>query len=165
MTVMFATVALFGAELDKLLEREPDWTKAFRDCVPAMTIAGIISLGFVLCTEVYYQIEFGAVRIKPLALMTVAITLASAATVCVLFALSPKHDPLSLSENRRHRYVYVAEALLALLFMHIRLTMPWLFTGFFERYWPLVVVGIRLCRSRHQRTAASPRSNRTGQAD
>ncbi len=142
MTVMFAAVALFGAELDKLIEREPDWTKAFRDCVPAMTIAGIVSLGFVLCTEVYYQIEFGAVRIKPLALMTVAIALVCAATVCVLFALSPKHDPLSLSENRRHRYVYVAEALLALLFMHIRLTMPWLFTGFFERYWPLVVVGI-----------------------
>jgi len=23
-----------------------------------------------------------------------------------------------------------------------RLTMPWLFTGFFERYWPFVVVGI-----------------------
>ncbi|PYS34366.1 MAG: hypothetical protein DMF75_06675, partial [Acidobacteria bacterium] len=142
MTVMFAAVALFGAELDKLLEHEPDWTKAFRDCVPAMTIAGTISLGFVLCTEVYYQIEFGAVRIKPLALMTVAITLACATTVCVLFALSPKHDPLSLSEHRRHRYVYVAEALLALLFMHIRLTMPWLFTGFFERYWPLVIVGI-----------------------
>src|SRR3989442_13252424 len=142
MTVMFATVALFGAELDKLLEREPDWTKAFRDCVPAITIAGIISLGFVLCTEVYYQIEFGAVRIKPLALMTVAITLASAATISVLFALSPKHDPLDLPEHRRRNYVYVAEVMLALLFMHMRLTMPWLFTGFFERYWPLVVVAI-----------------------
>jgi len=39
-------------------------------------------------------------------------------------------------------YVYAAEAMLALLFLHIRLTMPWLFTGFFERYWPFVVVGI-----------------------
>src|SRR5438045_5954783 len=44
MTVTFAAVALFGVELDKLIEREPDWTKAFRDCVPAVTIAGIISL-------------------------------------------------------------------------------------------------------------------------
>ena len=26
--------------------------------------------------------------------------------------------------------------------MHIRLTMPWLFTGFFERYWPFVVMAI-----------------------
>jgi hypothetical protein len=40
------------------------------------------------------------------------------------------------------RYVYVAEMMLALLFVHIRLTMPWLFSGFFSQYWPLVVVGI-----------------------
>ncbi len=40
------------------------------------------------------------------------------------------------------RYVYVAEAMLALLFLHVRLTMPWLFTGFIERFWPLVVMSI-----------------------
>ena len=40
------------------------------------------------------------------------------------------------------RYVYVAEVMLALLFLHVRLTMPWLFTGFIERYWPLVVMSI-----------------------
>jgi hypothetical protein len=40
------------------------------------------------------------------------------------------------------RNVYVAEFMLALLFLHVRLTMPWLFTGFIERYWPLVVMSI-----------------------
>ena len=40
------------------------------------------------------------------------------------------------------KYVYVAEFMLALLFLHIRLTMPWLFTGFFEDYWPFVVMAI-----------------------
>ena len=60
--------------------------------------------------------------------------------ICVLFALSPNHDPLSLSERGRMRYVYAGEVMLALLFLHIRLTMPWLFTGFIERYWPLVVM-------------------------
>ena len=47
---------------------------------------------------------------------------------------------MNLPEHRRSSYVYVAEVMLALLFMHIRLTMPWLFTGFFERYWLLVVM-------------------------
>lgn len=142
MAAMFAIIGLFGAELDKLLEREPDWTKAFRDCVPAMAIAGVLSLVFVLYTEIYYQIEFGAVRINPLPLFVVALTLAAGAAICIVFAISPRHDPLALSERGRSRYVYVAEIMLALLFMHIRLTMPWLFTGFFERYWPLVVVAI-----------------------
>jgi len=59
-----------------------------------------------------------------------------------VFALSAKHDPLGLSEVGRRKYVYAGEVMLALLFMHIRLTMPWLFTGFFERYWPLVVMVI-----------------------
>jgi hypothetical protein len=142
MALMFASVAVFGAGLDQLIEREPDWTKAFRDIVPAMTITGIVALIFILCTEVYFQIEFGAVRVRPLALFSVAVTLAAGAVVCILFALSPKHDPLSLTAEHRSRYVYVAEIMLALLFMHIRLTMPWLFTGFLERYWPLVVVAI-----------------------
>jgi hypothetical protein len=142
MAAMFAIIGLFGAELDKLIERQPDWTKAFRDCVPAMAIAGIVSLVFVLCTEIFYQIEFGAVRINPLPLLVVALTLAAGVAICIVFALSPKHDPLGLSERRQSRYVYVAEMMLGLLFMHIRLTMPWLFTGFFERYWPLVVVAI-----------------------
>ena len=142
MVEMFAIVALFGLELDKALRSEPEWTRSIRDCVPWLTAAGIISLIFVLSIEVYYQIQFGAVRIKPLALLTIGVTLIAATISCVLFALSPKHDPLNLSEEHRRQYVYAAEAMLALLFMHIRLTMPWLFTGFFERYWPMVVVAV-----------------------
>jgi hypothetical protein len=142
MVEMFTIVALFGLELDRAIKREPEWTRAIRDCVPWLTVAGIVSLCFVLSTEIYYQIQFGSVRINVLALITTGVTLAAATVICVLFALSPKHDPLSLPEVRRRRYVYAAEVMLALLFMHIRLTMPWLFTGFFERYWPLVVVAI-----------------------
>jgi hypothetical protein len=142
MVEMFAIVALFGMELEKLLAREPDWAKAIRACAPWLTGVGIVALIFVLCTEVFYQIQFGAVRINPLALVTIGLTLAGAAVICILFALSPKHDPLNLPVERRRNYVYVAELMLALFFMHIRLTMPWLFTGFFERYWPLVVVAV-----------------------
>lgn len=142
MVEMFAVVALFGLELDKALRREPEWAKAVRDCVPYLTASGIVALIFILCTEVSYQLRFGAVRISLVPLVTVALTLMSASVICVLFALSPKHDPLNLPEKRRRNYVYVAELMVALLFMHIRLTMPWLFTGFFERYWPLAVVAI-----------------------
>jgi hypothetical protein len=140
MTLMLVSVALFGLGLDKLIERKPDWTRAFRDCVPAMTVTGIVALAFILCAEVYYQIEFGVVRVRLLALLTVALTLAAASVVCIFFALSPKHDPLALPDRWRGSYVYAAEVCVVLLFMHIRLTMPWLFHGFFERYWPLVVL-------------------------
>lgn len=142
MSLMFAAVALFGAGLNRFVARGPDWSQAFRDCVPAMTVAAILSLVFVLTTEVYYQVEFGVVHVSFLALAAVALTLAAAVVICIFFAVSPRHDPLSLSENWRGSYVYIAEVILVLLFMHIRLTMPWLFSGFFQRYWPLVVLAI-----------------------
>jgi hypothetical protein len=142
MSLMFAAVALFGAGLNRFVARAPDWSQAFRDCVPAMTVAAILSLAFVLATEVYYQVEFGIVHVNFAALVAVALTLAAAVVICIFFAVSPRHDPLSLSEDWRGSYVYVAEVTLVLLFMHIRLTMPWLFSGFFQRYWPLVVLAI-----------------------
>lgn len=136
----FGLTALYGLGLDKVNARWPQWTSAARACVPFLLGAGALALFFCLATEVSYQIHFGTVLVHPLSLVAVGVTLVAAIVICVLFALSPTHDPLSLSERGRMRYVYVAEVMLALLFLHVRLTMPWLFTGFIERYWPLVVM-------------------------
>jgi len=136
----FGLTALYGFALNKANARWPQWTNAARACVPWLLGVGAVALFFCLGTEVRYQMEFGAVRIHPLALVAIGLTLAASVVISVLFALSPSHDPLNLSERGRMRYVYVAEVMLALLFLHIRLTMPWLFTGFIERYWPLVVM-------------------------
>jgi len=141
--VMISLIALFAAGSKSLAaSAQDDWAKGIRGWIPWMAGAGALALAFVLCTEVFYQTSFGAVRINLLSLVTVAVALLGACVMCVFFAISPEHDPLRLDERMRVKYVYVAEAMLALLFMHIRLTMPWLFTGFFERYWPLVVVGL-----------------------
>jgi hypothetical protein len=138
----FGLTAVYGLLLDKAKARFPEWTTSARACVPWVLGAGLVALWFCLQTEVFYQLEFGAVRIHSASLIGIGLTLGAAVVICVLFALSPNHDPLSLSEHRRKRYVYVAEVMLALLFLHVRLTMPWLFSGFIERYWPLVVMVI-----------------------
>ena len=140
MVVVFGLTALYALVLDKLSAQFKEWTTAARACVPWVLGAGVLALFFCLGTEVRYQLDFGAVLIHPLALITIGLTLLAAVVISVLFALSPNHDPLSLSERGRMKYVYAAEVMLALLFLHIRLTMPWLFTGFIERFWPLVVM-------------------------
>jgi hypothetical protein len=140
MIMTFGLTALYGLGLDRVNARWPNWTNAARACMPWLLGAGALGLFFCLATEVSYQLNFGAVLVHPLSLVAVGLTLAAAVVICVLFALSPAHDPLTLSERGRMRYVYVAEVMLALLFLHVRLTMPWLFTGFIERYWPLVVM-------------------------
>jgi hypothetical protein len=142
MLLMFGLTALYGFLLKEAKARSLEWTTAAQRCVPALLVAGTIALFFCLGTEVWYQIAFGVVRIHPLALTAIGATLIAAIVIPVLFALSPQHDPLSLSERGRMNYVYAAEVMLALLFLHVRLTLPWLFTGFLERYWPIVVMVI-----------------------
>lgn len=136
----FGLIAIYGLFLDRVNTRWPQWTGAAKSFVPWLVGAGALALLFCLGTEVSYQINFGAVNIHPVSLVTIGLTLVAAVVLCVLFALSPNHDPLGLSEQQRTRYVYAGEVLLVLLFLHIRLTLPWLFTGFLERYWPLVVM-------------------------
>lgn len=138
----FGLTALYALYLTKIHERLPEWSSTARACVPWLLGAGVLALFFCLGTEIFYRVSFGAVRIHPFSLVAIGLTLVAAMVICVLFALSPAHDPLGLSERGRMRYVYVAEVMLALFFVHVRLTMPWLFTGFLERYWPLVVMVI-----------------------
>lgn len=142
MIVMFGMIALYGVGTDRAALRDSGWTREARGFIPWLAGTGALSLFFVLSTEVAQQNEFGGVHINLPALAVVGATLISASVMCIYFAVRPKHDPLELSESGRMKYVYVAEALLALLFVHIRLTMPWLFSGFFERYWPLVILFI-----------------------
>jgi hypothetical protein len=143
--LMIATLLLIAADglgSKRIFPDNEGWIQAARSIVPYLAGSGAVALLFVLGTEIDYQNRFGVVRINWLSLATVAVTLFSATVLFILFALYPQRDPLKLDEHGRMRYVYVAEGLLALLFMHMRLTMPWLFSGFFQQYWPLVVVGI-----------------------
>lgn len=140
MIVMFVLLTTFGALKSKLADGFEDWVESAKTIAPLWIVVSGLSLLFVLATEVSQQIQYGVVKTQTLALIVVAITLLSGAVACVVFAAESDKDPLALSDNKRMIYVYVAEALLALLFMHIRLSMPWLFSGFFEKYWPIVVV-------------------------
>jgi hypothetical protein len=133
---------VYGFCIGKVREQNEAWAKSISSALPALLIAGFVALTFSLSTELSDQLSFGSVVISPLALIAIAAVLITGAVVPVWFAISPGRDPLSLSERGRMKYVYVAELMLGLLFLHIRLTMPWLFTGFFERYWPFVAMAV-----------------------
>lgn len=140
MIVMFVLLATFGGLKAKMKDVFDDWLDAAKQIAPLWVIVSALSLFFVLTTEVAQQIQYGKAQTQTLALIVVAITLLSGAAACIAFAVKEEYDPLALSEKGRMNYVYVAESLLVLLFMHIRLSRPEWFSGFFEKYWTLVVV-------------------------
>ncbi|HEY5313627.1 MAG TPA: hypothetical protein VIK18_13960, partial [Pirellulales bacterium] len=145
------------------------WTHGARRMLPALLALGGVSLCVVLALEAHGYATHGHVVIAWPAIAAVVLALAALAGAALVAALVPGRDPLRLSERGRTIYVYAAEALLALLMLHVRLTLPWLFHGFFLRYWPLVVmlvafagVGLaELFRRQRQAVLAEP-LERTG---
>lgn len=83
-----------------------------------------------------------AIAIHPAALGGVTITLVGLAVAALVAAVVPGRDPFRLPERGRTAYVYGAEVLLAAAGAHVRLTMPWLFSGLFAQYWPLMLMAV-----------------------
>ncbi|MCA9177109.1 MAG: hypothetical protein KDB14_21620 [Planctomycetales bacterium] len=58
----------------------------------------------------------------------------------IVAAVSPRRDPLRLSESMRASYTYVAQALAALVVLQVYLSMPWLFSPAWTPYWPYMLM-------------------------
>jgi hypothetical protein len=170
MTVVAAMTALYGVGLAKLVPREDEWTAAARRMVQPLVIVGFGSLAFILVGEVVHQTTSGFVPMAWPAVVTVAVALVVACIECIAFAAIPGRDPFGLPERGRMAYVYAAEVLLALAFVHLRLTVPWLFQlHIFRRYWPVILmviafagVGLGEIFKRQNRAVLSEPLERTG---
>jgi hypothetical protein len=164
-----AMIVVYGLGLVKFLKRENEWTRAAERFVPILTaLAGVLIL-LVLGMEIASYVQFHHVPISYPALAAVALALAGLAAAALAAALVPGRDPLGLSERGRTLYVYAAEAMAALLFLHIRVTMDWLFRGWFMRFWPIIVmliaftgVGLAEVFHRRKRTVLSEPLETTG---
>jgi hypothetical protein len=137
-----AMMVVYSFGIVKLLRRESDWTRAAERLVPALAAIAALLLVGVLAIEVTAFAFDEPVPITWPALVAVGVALVGLAIASLVAALVPGRDPLGLSERGRTAYVYAAEVLLALTFLHIRVTMPWLFRGWFLQFWPLVVMAI-----------------------
>jgi hypothetical protein len=137
-----AVVVVYGFGLVKFLKRDNEWTHAAMQLVPALSGIAVALIFVVLGIEARAYIRQGGVPIATPALIAVIVALVGLAVAALAAALLPGRDPFGLSERGRTIYVYIAEGLAALLFLHIRVTMPWLFSGWFLQFWPLVVMAI-----------------------
>src|SRR5207244_6492692 len=76
----------------------------------------------------------------PIAL--VAASLVGLIVAAVTFAVRPEADPFRLADRRRPLYVYAAEGLLVLLFLHLRFNVPGLFSQVRGQYWAFAVMAV-----------------------
>lgn len=159
--------ALYGLGLGKLLRETSDWLAPARSLTPWLTGISGAAIVAILTIELVQFYQHGIVDIASPAILAVGLTLGVMSAASLAAAVLPGRDPLSLSERGRTVYVYGAEILLAALFVHVRVTLPWLFAGFFQQFWPLIVMAIaylgvgfaELCHRRKLKVLAEPLEN------
>jgi len=149
-TVALAAVAFaYGTVAVRAIRRDSVWFVPLRHA--AVVVAGLTigALGWSLGMETLHVAEAGWVLHGDVSLpftdgeiAQVAIVLVGLALTLISIAVSRGTDPLGLSERGRMVYVYAAEIVLGLIFVHIRLTKPEWFQGLLLPYWPLIVMAI-----------------------
>ena len=98
-------------------------------------------LTVVLAQEWELHVPEVGVAMSPLAFAAMVVMLAGSTGLALLYAVSSERDPLRLSLRGRTAYVYAAELLALLVFIHVRTTMPKLLPiGVMEKYWTLIVM-------------------------
>jgi hypothetical protein len=140
MLIAEAVLIVYRLILAQWLKADSLWRKALRADLPVVAGIGLLGLAFVLLAEFEQRTNFGAVLLGWPAIVAVLVTLIGVSLIGIAFAVLPGEDPFDLDERGKMRYVYLTEVFMALTFMHLRLTMPWLFGGIFSAYWPIVVM-------------------------
>jgi hypothetical protein len=144
-SLAFMTV-VYGVSLARRLP-PGGWAESCRRAGPVVGALALLALIAVLGQEawLYTGETIGAPMARP-AIIVVLFALIGLMVSGLTFAVAPGRDPLGLSERGRTAYVYAAELVLVLMFLHLRLTMPELFhRGIMARYWPFILMGIAFC--------------------
>jgi hypothetical protein len=142
LAVLVGASVVYGLGLTKLLPTATEWALAARRLVPTLLGLGGVALTLVSIVEVFNRFHEQILPMSGWAVAEFALTLLGAAVAALIAALVPGRDPLGLSERGRTAYVYGCEILLAVLVVHLALTLPWLFSGFLARYWSLIILGL-----------------------
>ena len=133
-------VASFG--LRAVLLPESGWIDRAKRSVPPLAALAALSLAAVLIQEVALFQSPAGTPMSSWAVALVGVTLAGLAAAGIATAVWPQLDPLALDDRGRQAYVYAAEVCLALLAVHVRLTLPWLFHQYFRPYWMLILMAV-----------------------
>ncbi|MGA2496782.1 MAG: hypothetical protein ABSH20_03530 [Tepidisphaeraceae bacterium] len=141
----FAMVTVATALIPhRLLGEEHEWTAAAKSVIPFLGAAtGLCLLATFICEFINYQ----PAPVHPImawpAFLLVGAAILGLAVLSMLCAFRPEFDPLSLSDRARGKYVYAAEILFTLAFIHIRLIHPeWFSHRFFARFWPIILLAV-----------------------
>ncbi|MGE3806877.1 MAG: hypothetical protein AB7K24_19595, partial [Gemmataceae bacterium] len=163
-TLSFVTV-LYGVVLSRRLG-QPAWANDCRNAGPIFGLLALFTLLVVLGQEALlyradqkmarmlaamkllqlpadFQVGLPIEAMGWLAVSVISLALVGLIVAGIAFAVAPEKDPFGLSERGRMWYVYGAELVALLLFLHFKITREEMFRqGVFIKFWPFLVLGL-----------------------
>jgi hypothetical protein len=143
MGCLFALSVAYGTGPLRRLIADSDWVESAHRQAPVLVgLTGLLLAGVLAQEFAFYDpVARRTPLILPLVLLMVA-TLGGMIVASLLFAVRPGQDLFAVPAHRRTLYVYGAEVLLLLLFLHLRWNVPDLFPGFLGQHWTLVIMAL-----------------------
>jgi hypothetical protein len=141
MVTLAGMTALYGIALPRWLARDAAWVQCGRRFGPMLGVLAGLTLLVLLVQE--FRLYDAATKQTPMTwpeILVVTVALLTLMFSGIRFAVVPGREPFGLSERGRTIYVYAVELLLVLLFLHIRLNVPQLFSGWGAKYWTILVM-------------------------
>ena len=146
-----ATVFVLSVLIARLIPAASDWRRAIsRGSIEIGCLAGF-ALATVLVQEAVWFDPINGCPITGSQIALVATALVGLAAALLAIALRDGGSRTLVLKDQDSIFgfrispqfcVYAAEAVVALLFLHLYLSMPELFRGYLQPYWPLVVMAI-----------------------
>ena len=133
---------IYGYGLIKWIGLSDRWCLAALSLMPYLVGATACSVCSVLIAEWALGYEGLCEKMSFAAIASIVVALVASIAASLAAAVIPGRDPFGLSERGRTVYVYASEVFLVLVVMHVRLTMPWLFGGWVQSVWPLLIIGL-----------------------
>jgi hypothetical protein len=121
----------------------PGWQWSIRKVGGVSAALALVVLVVYLIQQIPHFDPHKDVRRTPLdrlSVLVVIVAILAEIALSLRFALRPDRDPLGPKPGGRQSYVYLAELLLVLLFVQVRLNVPEVFTGKAVRYWTFIVM-------------------------
>lgn len=143
LSALSVATAVYGLLLARLGTFLPAWADAGRRSGPVFGVLAFVALLVVIGQELaLFRPALKQTPMHPAGVTVVIVVLLWLMAAQIRFAVVPGRDPFGLSDRRRTLYVYLAELLLAGLFVHVRLNLPWLFSGRLMQYWTFLIMAL-----------------------
>ena len=138
--VLAFAMFIYGWVVSRWVRSGDGWLQSLREMSVGTCVAALAVFMILLLEQVKHFVSEVGCGTPLTEAAAVAVVVLGMVAGLIAIAVLPKRDPFSFSLGGRMGYVYAAQLALAMLAIHLYLTMPFLFQIGIKDYWPYIAM-------------------------